>query len=118
VDYSGYPDCRPEYIQAYQQLASLATKKGVQGKTIRIEAPLLHLTKAEIIATGLTLHVPFADTWSCYRGGKKACGKCDSCILRLKGFQNVSVKDPLSYDTLPAWYSSFLSKKKDKKKNK
>jgi 7-cyano-7-deazaguanine synthase len=114
VDYSGYPDCRPEYIQAYQQLASLATKKGIQGKTIRIEAPLLHLTKAEIIAMGLALYVPFVDTWSCYRGGKKACGKCDSCLLRLKGFQEAAVKDPLPYETVPAWYSSFLQKKNKK----
>ena len=111
VDYSGYPDCRPEYIQAYQQLASLATKKGIQGKTIRIEAPLLHLSKAEIITTGLTLHVPFADTWSCYQGRKKACGKCDSCILRLKGFQEVAVKDPLAYEVVPSWYTNFFAKK-------
>jgi len=114
VDYSGYPDCRPEYIQAYQKLASLATRKGVQGKTIRIEAPLLHLTKAEIIKTGLQLKVPFADTWSCYRGGRQACGKCDSCILRLKGFQEAGVKDPLSYETVPTWYTNNFKNKEKK----
>jgi 7-cyano-7-deazaguanine synthase len=112
VDYSGYPDCRPEYLQAFQQLASLATRKGVEGKTIRIEAPLLQLSKAEIIKTGLQLKVPFADTWSCYRGGRKACGKCDSCLLRLKGFKEVAVRDPLPYETLPVWYTNFFQKKK------
>ncbi len=99
VDYSAYPDCRPEFIQAYQQLANLATKRGVKGKTIRIKAPLLHLTKAEIIKTGVTMKVPFSKTWSCYRGEVKACGRCDSCLLRLKGFQEAGVKDPLPYAT-------------------
>jgi 7-cyano-7-deazaguanine synthase len=87
VDYSGYPDCRPEFIKAYQHLAQLATKRGVEGKPIRIEAPLLHLTKSEIIKTGMKLKAPLHKTWSCYRGEKKACGRCDSCLLRLKGFQ-------------------------------
>jgi 7-cyano-7-deazaguanine synthase len=114
VDYSGYPDCRPEYLQAYQQLATLATRKGIQGKPIRIEAPLLHLTKAEIIKTGTQLKVPFIDTWSCYRGGRQACGKCDSCILRLKGFQETGRKDPLSYETVPTWYTSYFNKKEKK----
>jgi len=100
VDYSGYPDCRPEYIKAFQHLAGLATKRGVEGKPIRIEAPLLHLTKAEIIKTGAKLHAPFQNTWSCYRGGKKACGSCDACLLRLKGFQEANVKDPLPYKTI------------------
>jgi len=98
VDYSGYPDCRPEYIDAFQRLAQLATKKGVEGKPIRIEAPLLHLSKSEIIKKGKMLNAPFADTWSCYRGGKKACGRCDSCLLRLKGFQDVKLEDPLQYE--------------------
>jgi 7-cyano-7-deazaguanine synthase len=111
VDYSGYPDCRPEYIQAFQRLASLATRKGVEGKTIRIKAPLLCLSKADIIKTGHKLKVPFADTWSCYRGGRKACGKCDSCILRLKGFKEAAVKDPLSYEIEPVWYTNFFKKK-------
>jgi 7-cyano-7-deazaguanine synthase len=111
VDYSGYPDCRTEYLQAYQRLASLATRKGVEGKTIRIEAPLLHLSKVEIIRRGAELKVPFADTWSCYQGGRKACGKCDSCVLRLKGFQEASIKDPLSYEVVPEWYTQVNKKK-------
>jgi 7-cyano-7-deazaguanine synthase len=98
VDYSAYPDCRPEYIRAFQRLIQQATKKTVEGKQIQIEAPLVHLTKAEIIKTGMRLHVPFAKTWSCYRGGVKACGRCDSCLLRLKGFKEVKVQDPLPYD--------------------
>jgi 7-cyano-7-deazaguanine synthase len=105
VDYSAYPDCRPNYIRAYQHLANLATKRGAEGKTIRINAPLLHLTKAEIIKTGVKLNVPFAKTWSCYRGEAKACGYCDSCLLRLKGFQEAKVKDPIPYKNIP---DSFL----------
>jgi 7-cyano-7-deazaguanine synthase len=101
VDYSAYPDCRPNYIRAYQHLANLATKCGVEGKHIHINAPLLHLTKAEIIKTGVKMNVPFAKTWSCYRGEVKACGHCDSCLLRLKGFQEAGVKDPLPYKTIP-----------------
>ena len=103
-DYSGYPDCRPEYIKAYQKMADLATKRGVEGKSIRIEAPLLHLTKAEIIKRGLELHVPLEKTWSCYQGGRKACGKCDSCLLRLKGFKESGSCDPIDYKSLPDWY--------------
>ncbi len=106
VDYSGYPDCRPEYIQAYQKMADLATKKGVEGRSIKIEAPLLQLTKSEIIKTGLKLDVPLADTWSCYRGGELACGRCDSCVLRLKGFKDVGVEDPIQYAYYPDWYTS------------
>jgi len=101
MDYSGYPDCRPNYIRAYQHLANLATKHGVKGKTIRINTPLLSLTKAEIIKTGEKLNVPFRKTWSCYRGDAKACGRCDSCLLRLKGFQEAKVKDPILYITNP-----------------
>ncbi|VVB62012.1 7-cyano-7-deazaguanine synthase [uncultured archaeon] len=97
VDYSAYPDCRPNYIRAYQHLANLATKRGVEGKTIRINAPLLYLTKAEIIKIGAKLNVPFTKTWSCYRGDVKACGHCDSCLLRLKGFQEAKIKDPIPY---------------------
>jgi 7-cyano-7-deazaguanine synthase len=114
VDYSGYPDCRPAYIEVYQQLAVLATRRGVTGKPIRIEAPLLHLTKAEIIKTGVRLQVPFKNTWSCYRGGRKACGRCDSCLLRLRGFQQARVKDPLPYATYPKWYTHSVDQKKTK----
>ncbi len=105
VDYSGYPDCRPEYIQAYQKMANLATKKGVEGRSIKIEAPLLQLTKSEIIKTGLKLNAPLADTWSCYRGKELACGRCDSCVLRLKGFKDVGAEDPIQYEYYPDWYT-------------
>ncbi len=111
VDYSGYPDCRPAYLEVFQQLASIATKRGTEGKTIKIEAPLLRLSKVEIIRRGAELDVPFAETWSCYLGGRKACGKCDSCILRLKGFQEASIKDPLSYEVFPKWYSQITKNK-------
>lgn len=104
ADYSGYPDCRPEYINAYQQMANIATKKGVEQGSIHIETPLLHLSKAQIISQGHTLKVPFEHTWSCYRGGKKACGTCDSCLLRLKGFKEAGLIDPLTYQRTPSWY--------------
>jgi 7-cyano-7-deazaguanine synthase len=106
VDFSGYPDCRPEYIKAYQKMANLATKRGVEGNPISIEAPLLTLTKSEIVKTGLKLKIPFEDTWSCYRGDEKACGRCDSCVLRLKGFKDAGVEDPVPYDFYPAWYKT------------
>ena len=105
VDYSGYPDCRPEYLDAFQHLASLATRTGVRGKKIRIVAPLLKRSKAEIVRTGAKVHTPFELTWSCYRGGTKACGRCDSCLLRLKGFQEAGVRDPIEYATAPSWYT-------------
>ena len=101
TDYSGYPDCRPEYIKAFQDMTSVATKKGIEGKTIEIKAPLLHMSKAEIIKKGLELKAPLKKTWSCYLGGDKACGRCDSCILRLKGFKEAGVKDPLIYKEFP-----------------
>ncbi len=97
VDYSAYPDCRPKYVKMFQQLANLATRQGLKGKPVRIKAPLLHLTKAEIVKKGVGLNVPFSKTWSCYRGEAEACGRCDSCLLRLKGFQEAKVKDPLPY---------------------
>lgn len=104
TDYSGYPDCRPEYIEAYQKMANLATKKGVEGNPIEIIAPLLHMTKSEIIKRGTELKAPFEKTWSCYKGEEKACGKCDSCLLRLKGFKESDLKDPIKYNYLPEWY--------------
>lgn len=97
VDYSAYPDCRPAYISKFQQLANLATRQGIKGKRIQINAPLLNLTKGEIIQKGVEFHVPFSKTWSCYQGTAKACGRCDSCLLRLKGFKEAKVKDPLQY---------------------
>jgi len=106
TDYSGYPDCRPEFIKAFQDLTNIATKKGVEGKTIKIIAPLLHMSKAEIIKKGLELKAPLDKTWSCYLGGDKACGRCDSCLLRLKGFKEVGARDPIQYEFLPIWYQS------------
>jgi 7-cyano-7-deazaguanine synthase len=104
ADYSGYPDCRPKYFQAFQKMADLATKKGVNGKNIKIITPVLTLNKSEIIKKGFELGVPFDKTWSCYLGKKKACGRCDSCLLRLKGFKKAGLKDPLKYEILPEWY--------------
>lgn len=100
IDYSGYPDCRPEFFEAFQKVAELGTKTGVDGKLIQIKYPLINMTKAEIVKEGIRLNVPFHLTWSCYKGGEKACGKCDSCILRLKGFKEAGVEDPIEYEEL------------------
>lgn len=99
VDYSGYPDCRSEYIQAFQTMANLATKKGVEGDIIKIETPLIHLTKAEIIQKGTKLGVDYSQTLSCYAPDVegKACGLCDSCHLRQQGFAAANVPDPTFY---------------------
>ncbi len=97
TDYSGYPDCRPNYINAYQKLANLATKRAVEKKQVKIMTPLIDLSKSEIIKKGINLKVPFEKTWSCYRGEEKACGKCDSCKLRLNGFKKAGYTDPLDY---------------------
>jgi 7-cyano-7-deazaguanine synthase len=100
VDYSGYPDCRPQYIQAFEQMANLATKAAVEGEiTLRIRAPLIHMTKAEIILKGIELGVDYRTTHSCYDPSEKgeACGQCDSCLLRKKGFREVGVPDPTNY---------------------
>jgi len=104
TDYSGYPDCRPEYILAFQKLINIATKKTIEGNKIKIKTPLIHLSKKQIIGYGNNLNVPFEKTWSCYKGDKKACGICDSCLLRLKGFKENNLRDPLEYETLPEWY--------------
>ncbi len=104
VDYSGYPDCRPEFIAAFETLANLATKAGVEGKeSIKIHTPLIKLTKAEIIKKGLELGVDYAMTHSCYdpTEGGLSCGVCDSCQLRLKGFQETGMKDPIQYINPP-----------------
>ena len=99
LDYSGYPDCRPEYIGAFQNMANLATKAGVEGQQLSIHTPLITLTKAEIIATGLALGVDYGLTSSCYDpdGSGNPCGHCDSCLLRLKGFAEAGHTDPLTY---------------------
>jgi len=95
IDYSGYPDCRPEFFKAYQLMLAKGLKTGVQGKTIKIHTPLVHKTKAQIIRMGMKLDVPYNLTWSCYQGGKKPCGKCDSCRLRQRGFEEAGIKDPI-----------------------
>jgi len=99
LDYSGYPDCRPEFIQAFQQMANLATKAGVEGRPYQIHAPLLDLTKAQIIQQGLALGVDYQLTHSCYdpTPAGLSCGQCDSCRLRLKGFADAGQKDPIPY---------------------
>ena len=99
VDYSGYPDCRPEYIEAFQSMANLATKKGVEGQLIKIETPLIHLSKAEIIQKGSELGVDYSQTLSCYAPDAegKACGLCDSCRLRKQGFEAANITDPTVY---------------------
>ncbi len=97
LDYSGYPDCRPDYIQAMQEVFRLGTKQGREGKPITIVAPLLDLKKTDIIQLGNKLGVPWELTWSCYAGGELACGICDSCRLRLAAFAELGLKDPLNY---------------------
>ncbi len=96
LDYSGYPDCRPEYLSAFQAMANLATREGVEGRGVTIHAPLLHMTKAEIIRLGLSLGVDYGLTTSCYDPDAKGrpCGACDACQLRAKGFSEVAVPDP------------------------
>ena len=99
VDYSGYPDCRPEFIEAFERMANLATKAGVEGEGFRIRAPLQYLSKAQIIQAGLANGVDYALTVSCYQADEegRACGKCDSCRLRAEGFANAGVVDPTRY---------------------
>ncbi|MBW1890812.1 MAG: 7-cyano-7-deazaguanine synthase QueC [Deltaproteobacteria bacterium] len=100
VDYSGYPDCRPEYLEAYAKMANLATRAGVEGTTrVKIHAPLVHMTKAEIIQQGVQLDLDYGMTHSCYDPDTsgRACGACDSCTLRKKGFEEAGVKDPTQY---------------------
>lgn len=99
VDYSGYPDCRPEFIRAFEQLANLATKAGVEGARFQIHTPLISLTKSEIIRRGTEFGVDYALTHSCYdpTNDDVACGRCDSCELRLKGFREAGLKDPITY---------------------
>ena len=99
VDYSGYPDCRPEFIQAFETMANLATRRGVEGDPISIETPLMHLTKADIIEQGTALGIDYALTVSCYQADDegRACGRCDSCRLRAKGFSDAGIADPTRY---------------------
>lgn len=97
LDYSGYPDCRPDYIDAMQDVFRLGTKQGREGNPILIYSPLIHLKKTEIIQLGNQLGVPWEKTWSCYAGEEKACGVCDSCKLRLAAFQELGLTDPIPY---------------------
>ena len=101
LDYSGYPDCRPEFIAAFEKLANLATKVGIEGKKIKIHSPLINLSKAEIIKKGIELGVDYSITHSCYDPSSNgdACGRCDSCKLRLKGFTEAGFTDPIKYQT-------------------
>jgi len=94
LDYSGYPDCRPDYIAAMAKVFKLGTRAGREGRHIKITAPLLRMTKSQIIKLGNRLGVPYELTWSCYSGGAKPCGKCDSCLLRAKGFSEAGLRDP------------------------
>jgi 7-cyano-7-deazaguanine synthase len=96
IDYSGYPDCRPAFLRAFERLARVGTRAGVEGRMrLRVRAPLLRKSKAEIVRWGERLGVPWALTWSCYAGGRAPCGRCDSCRLRAKGFAEAGVRDPL-----------------------
>ena len=97
VDYSGYVDCRPAFIKKFQELVKVATVAGIRGQGVKIKTPLINMTKAQIIKLGERLGVPWGSTWSCYLGGKLACGVCDSCQLRLKGFAQAGVRDPIKY---------------------
>lgn len=104
VDYSGYPDCRPEFIAAFEHMANLATKAAVEGQPLTLETPLMHLTKADIIRLGRNLGVDYSLTVSCYQadGDGRACGRCDSCRLRRKGFEDAGVADPTRYQNNPS----------------
>jgi 7-cyano-7-deazaguanine synthase len=97
VDYSGYPDCRPEFIKAFQRVAILGTKRGVEGNPIRVQAPVIDMSKDQIVARGVELGAPLEHTWSCYQEGDVACGRCASCRLRRHGFEKAGVPDPLPY---------------------
>ena len=99
LDYSGYPDCRPEFIKAFESMANLATKQSVEGDKIQIKTPLINMTKAEIIKKGLSLGVDYSETTSCYDANSlgEACGECDACVLRKNGFSSANVEDPTKY---------------------
>ena len=99
LDYSGYPDCRPEFIEAFEAMANLATKQSVEGDKIQIKTPLINMTKAEIIKKGLSLGVDYSETTSCYDANSlgEACGECDACVLRKNGFSSANVEDPTKY---------------------
>lgn len=97
VDFSGYPDCRPQFYRHLNRLAQIGTRAGSEGRRIQVITPLIYLSKANIVRLGKKLKVPFRFTWSCYAGKKRPCGKCDSCLLRSQGFVDAGIKDPLFY---------------------
>ena len=101
VDYSGYPDCRPEFFRAFEEVLKVGTKAGVEGRPIRIEVPILRMSKADIVRLAKKLNAPLELTWSCYNGREAACGHCESCLLRLKGFEEAGEKDPIPYEVSP-----------------
>ena len=96
IDFSGYPDCRPEFYNALAKTIKVGTKSGSQGDSAKIKTPLIKKTKEEIIKLGIRLNVPYKYTWSCYQGNKRPCARCDSCCLRQKGFKDAGIKDPIS----------------------
>jgi len=100
VDFSGYPDCTPEFIEAFQKALEVGTKAGREGRSARVMAPIINRSKAEIVKEAVRLGVPLELTWSCYRGGPRACGRCDSCVLRLQGFAEAGLKDPIEYEVV------------------
>jgi 7-cyano-7-deazaguanine synthase len=100
VDYSGYPDCRPEFFHAFEEVLRVGTKAGVEGRPIRIETPILRMSKADIVRLAKKLGAPLELTWSCYNGKEKACGRCESCLLRLKGFEEAGETDPVPYEVV------------------
>lgn len=111
IDYSGYPDCRPEFIAAFQKLANLATKVGVEEGLIQVQTPLIHLSKAQTIELGLSLGVDYSMTVSCYRADASgaACGKCESCVFRKKGFAEARQPDPTDYSNPHAFLREFIA---------
>jgi 7-cyano-7-deazaguanine synthase len=100
LDYSNYPDCRGGFFECFQKTVDAGTRSGVEGRGVKIIAPLLDLTKKEIVSEGLRLGVPFGNTWSCYRSGNSPCGVCESCLLRGKAFTEAGIADPLTEESL------------------
>lgn len=112
VDYSGYVDCRPKFINEFQKLANVATVAGIKNKIITIKAPLLKMSKSDIVKLGKKLGVNWSSTWSCYQGKKVACGECDSCLLRLNGFAEAGITDPIRYKKTNQQFSCRYCKRK------
>ena len=98
VDYSGYPDCRPEFFRSFEETLAAGTKTGTEGRAVKIKIPIIDFSKADIVRKGKELNAPLNLTWSCYKGGDRACGHCDSCRLRLKGFREAGFKDEIPYE--------------------